>query len=327
MENLGAELGGYTEREHMVLTLTCHREALEKTLPLFLSLLQIEDFSPRDVEVEKAIILSEIIQAKDDPEDRVFELMWEKSFPTDHPILGTAESVARVTPGRLAEFYTTRLRKHPLISLAGDFDSDACIKLLRSGIPWINMPGNTPTIPKRLIPVTMRCYEQFQSEAVYLLLNLWQDPLENAQEAMTQGVFHHLLGDNLTSPLFKRFREEEGLCYQIGSFGLDHSFVSSLTIMTILPQGNMSRFFDLWDQFVHQIPESFNPEIWLQGIRNYQLLQEMSGDSMEFRMKNNAEHYLSYGSFPQNFNSLILPDIHYKAKEFSGFALGPVEPW
>jgi predicted Zn-dependent peptidase len=327
MEGIGVELGGYTEREHMVLTLSCHKTVFPQALPLFLDLLAMDEFSTQDVEVEKAIILSEIMQTKDDPEDRVFELMWEKSFPQDHPILGTSQSVQGVTPEKLSTFYRRRLRQKPLISIVGDINPNTCCQAIANGL-WAEEGNPRDTQPRiRPLPPKLRYYEAYQSEAMYLLLNQWLNPWTSPEESASQGVFHHLLGDNLTSPLFHRFREEEGLCYQIGSFALDHGFVSSFSIMAVLPQDNLDRFFQLWEDFIPEIPLIFDDAQWAKGIENYQLLQEMAGDSMEYRMKNNAEYYLSFKVFPQAYTRMGLRPPPKPGRDFSVFALGPVQPW
>ena len=97
IEDVGGYINAYTSRE----VTAYYVRVLEKDVPLALDvvadILRASVFDPREIEVERGVILQEIGQAADTPDDIIFDWLQESAYP-DHPlgrtILG-AESCVR----------------------------------------------------------------------------------------------------------------------------------------------------------------------------------------------------------------------------------------
>ena len=95
VENVGGYLNAYTSREHT----TYYARLLKGDLPLGLNvladILQNSVFDNQELERERGVIIQEIGQSNDTPDDIVFDFLQEASYPNQpigRPILGTFES-------------------------------------------------------------------------------------------------------------------------------------------------------------------------------------------------------------------------------------------
>ena len=89
-------------------------------------------FDAREIEVERGVILQEIGQALDTPDDIIFDWLQEAAYP-DQPmgrtILGPAERVAAFQRADLAGFVAEHYGPDQMIlSAAGAVDHDAIVR-------------------------------------------------------------------------------------------------------------------------------------------------------------------------------------------------------
>lgn len=97
IENVGGHLNAYTSRDHT----TFYAKVLKEDVPLAMDILadivQNSVLDSKELDREREVIIQEIGQAEDTPDDIVFDDLQEVAYP-DQPlgrsILGTAERVA-----------------------------------------------------------------------------------------------------------------------------------------------------------------------------------------------------------------------------------------
>jgi len=172
-----------------------------------------------DVETERQVILEEIHLAADDPDDVVFELLYEALFP-DHPlgreVLGSEASVAALGRDDIAAFHDHWYRSPNLVvAAAGAVDHDRLVDQVhdafagRSGgeAPERTAPIAPPVPARRIVRPT---------EATHLAWG-WRgvDRTDPRRHALAVGV--HVLGGGLSSRLFQTVREDRGLAYSVFS--------------------------------------------------------------------------------------------------------------
>ena len=85
-----------------------------------------------DIEVERGVILEEIGEANDDPDDLVHEIFvrsfW-RTHPLGAPILGTVETVQSIGLADLYRYYRARYTPDNLIvSVAGHVGASECLR-------------------------------------------------------------------------------------------------------------------------------------------------------------------------------------------------------
>ena len=110
LDRLGGELNAYTTKEEIVLHATVLKEDLWKAVRLLFELALESTFPESEIETERGVVLDEIISYKDNPAEDIydkFEGLLFQGHPLEHPILGTAASVKKITARQLREFVQT----------------------------------------------------------------------------------------------------------------------------------------------------------------------------------------------------------------------------
>src|SRR5215471_3892384 len=107
----GADVDAFTTREDTGFYVHTHDSLFSEALDLLGDVEVSPAFGGADVEMERGVILEEIGEANDNPDDLVHEMFirafW-KSHPLGGPILGTAATVRAITLSDLYRYYRER---------------------------------------------------------------------------------------------------------------------------------------------------------------------------------------------------------------------------
>lgn len=217
IEDVGGYLNAYTSREMTAY----YARVLEHDVPLAVDLLGDillnSVFSEDEIEVERGVILQEIGQALDTPDDIVFDWLQEAAFP-DQPIgrsiLGPAERVRGFGRDDLTGFVGEHYGPEQMIlAAAGAVDHDALCRAAET------LFGHLPRLPNRAAaPVadfTGGEWRQIKTlEQVHFAL-AFEGPHYCDPAIYTSQILATALGGGMSSRLFQEAREKRGLCYSI----------------------------------------------------------------------------------------------------------------
>lgn len=137
MERIGGELNAYTTKEETVVYTTYPAGHLDRALDLLADLVEHSQFPAVEIDRERAVVEDEIDTYLDIPSEGIFDDYDELIYagtPLAHPILGTRESIARLssqvcreylkkfyTPGNMVLFYSGPEAPEGVASRAGKF--------------------------------------------------------------------------------------------------------------------------------------------------------------------------------------------------------------
>src|ERR1700684_332839 len=96
IEAVGGHLNAYTSRESTAYYAKVLKEDTALALDILSDILLNSNFEPAEMERERQVILQEIGQANDTPDDIIFDHFQERAFPAQslgRPILGTEEGI------------------------------------------------------------------------------------------------------------------------------------------------------------------------------------------------------------------------------------------
>ncbi|HEY3205175.1 MAG TPA: pitrilysin family protein, partial [Thermoanaerobaculia bacterium] len=223
IDRLGGDVDAFTTKEYTgfyVHTLdTRFGEALELMGDIVLS----PAFDAADIETERGVILEEIGEANDNPDDLVHEMFvrsfW-KSHPLGAPILGTADTVRAIGREDLYRYYGSRYAPGNLIvSVAGHVRSADVLssveKLFRRrpgrGAPRQRRVERRPRSHQHVQVRSRRGLEQ-----VHVCLGM-AGPPQASNRRFAANLLDIVLGGGMSSRLFQEVREKHGLVYSIGS--------------------------------------------------------------------------------------------------------------
>lgn len=221
LERLGGSLDAYTTREHTAYQARVLDEHFPDAIDVLSDLVLAPRLDAGDLDLEREVVLEEIAQVEDTPDDLVFELhadrLWE-GHPYGRPILGTSESVSSMTVDTLRDVhgraYTGR---NLVVAVAGNVDHDEVVERA------LSLFGGTPrgsriedvAVPGR----SRRGFEAVERGSAQTHLVFATDVPEHAHpDRYTHVLLSAALGGGMSSRLFQKVREGLGLCYSVFSF-------------------------------------------------------------------------------------------------------------
>src|SRR5512134_177583 len=222
IEDVGGFLNAYTGREQTAYYAKVLAEDTPLVVDILADILQNSVFDAEELTRERAVVLQEIGQAEDTPDDIIFDHFQEIAFPDQamgRPVLGRAEIVRELPRETVAGYMASRYRAGQMVLAAsGQVDHDDMVAMaekLFSGLPGGAVP---PTEGARYAGGDGRFAREL--EQVHLALGFhgvtYTDP-----DYYVAAVLSQLLGGGMSSRLFQEIREKRGLVYSI------HSFASS----------------------------------------------------------------------------------------------------
>jgi predicted Zn-dependent peptidase len=245
---LGGDVDAFTGKEYT----SFYAHVLDEQLPTALDLLTEIVTSPRfdddDVEMERGVILEEIKMVEDTPDDLVHEI-FVTSFWPDHPlgrpILGTEETIGRLPHAKIVEHYQETFQPSNVIFAAsGNLRPEDVVPFLERRFP---IAAREPfrgewSAPTPQQHVLLR--EKRELEQVHLCLGSRGYP-QQQHERYAAALFNAILGGSMSSRLFQRIREQEGLVYTVVSNHNGYLHGGYEAIYAACAPKNLQRVLDL----------------------------------------------------------------------------------
>lgn len=219
MDYIGGHINAYTARECTCYYTKVLSEDLEKSVEILSDMYYNSLFSDEDIELERGVIIEEINMYEDSPEDlaldSVCEYMWRDN-PLGYIISGDVKSVEGITREMMLDYMKRRYTpENTVISVAGCFEEDSLISLFEEyfcgGENFPSSPLREPQFHSGLYTRT-KDIEQSHISIAYDAYNLSSNSL------YSMSMLNNILGGSMSSRLFQRIREENGLCYSIYSY-------------------------------------------------------------------------------------------------------------
>ncbi|MBT8488027.1 MAG: insulinase family protein [Gemmatimonadetes bacterium] len=221
LEALGGSLDAYTSREHTAYQARVLDEHIPDALDVLADLVLVPRLEADDLELERQVVLEEIAQVEDTPDDMVFELHAERLWrghPYGRPILGTKETVSAMSVESLRALHADRyVGSNLVVAAAGNVEHapfvEAIAALFDSAphgqrIEAVSVPATTDRGAIHVERSSAQTHIVFGSDA----------PAHASEDRFPLILVSSALGGGMSSRLFQRVREELGLCYSVFTF-------------------------------------------------------------------------------------------------------------
>jgi predicted Zn-dependent peptidase len=216
IEDVGGYINAYTSREVTAYYARVLRDDVPLALDLIADIVLNPIFDPREIEVERGVILQEIGQAADTPDDIVFDWLQEVSYPGQalgRTILGPAERVRAFGRADFDRFVASHYGPGQLIlSAAGAVDHDQIVLLAEAAFGHLRAAPVPVAEPARFTGGER--HEVKALEQAHFTLAL-EAPGYRSDDIHTAQIYASALGGGMSSRLFQEIREKRGLCYTI----------------------------------------------------------------------------------------------------------------
>lgn len=231
IEDVGGYINAYTSREMTAYYARCLSADVARALDVISDIVLNPLFNPSDIETERHVILQEIGQANDTPDDIIFDWLHEISYPGQafgRTILGPEQRVSSFQATDFRAFVGWHYGPDRMIlSAAGGIDHAAVVRQAEAIFGHLQPVGQVQAEPARFLTGERR--EVKDLEQAHFALNLeapgYRDPL-----VYTAQVWSMAMGGGMSSRLFQKIREERGLCYSIYAQSAAYDDTGHITI-------------------------------------------------------------------------------------------------
>ncbi|HVH83452.1 MAG TPA: pitrilysin family protein, partial [Steroidobacteraceae bacterium] len=246
IEAVGGHLNAYTTREHTAYYAKVLKEDLGLALDIIADILQHAAMDGEELARERAVVLQEIGQANDTPDDIIFDYFQETAFPGQplgRPVLGSA----KVVEGMPREALLAYMAHHyggarMVLAASGRLDHEELVA--RAAEAFRELPATAPSAPEGARYVGGDFRADRGLEQVHLVIGLeglsYHDP-----DFYALQVFSTLLGGGMSSRLFQNIREKQGLAYAVFSELTPYSDAGILSVYAGTAKETVGQVIDL----------------------------------------------------------------------------------
>jgi len=216
IEDVGGYINAYTSREMTAYYARVLKDDVGMALDVIGDIVLNPAFDEADIETERHVILQEIGQALDTPDDIVFDWLQEVSYPDQsfgRTILGPQERVSAFTRADLQGFVAERYAPGQMIlAAAGGVDHDAIVAQAEGMFGALQARPALGFEAARFAGTERR--EVKDLEQVHFAMAFDGPGYRNPDVHVAQ-IYATAMGGGMSSRLFQKIREERGLCYSI----------------------------------------------------------------------------------------------------------------
>ena len=246
IEDVGGYINAYTSREMTAYYARCLGDDVGLALDVISDIVLNPVFDPKEIEVERHVILQEIGQALDTPDDIIFDWLQETAYPGQplgRPILGPAARVEKFDARDLSGFVGERyVPGNLIVAAAGAVDHDAIVAAVEAKFGHLVAEPARMTEPALFKGGETRV-EKGLEQAHFALA--FESPGYRSDDVYTAQIVASALGGGMSSRLFQEAREKRGLCYTIFAQAGAYSDSGLMTIYAGTGQDDLAGLVEL----------------------------------------------------------------------------------
>ncbi|WP_420141240.1 M16 family metallopeptidase, partial [Sphingomonas sp.] len=261
IEDKGGALNAWTARDHTVFQARALADDLTLGSELIADLIRNASFDGEELERERHVVLAELGEARDTPDDIIFDQLQAAAFPGQQlgeAVLGDEDSIAAIDVTALRRWVAGQYRPDGLVfAAAGKVDEDALLRLAERLFGDM-MPGAPPAPPPaRFVGGTHHDRRRFDQLHVALAF----PGVGHAHADMhALGLFGSAAGGGMSSRLFQQVREERGLAYSIYSWAQPYADTGLFGVYCAAARGDAAEALALTRRVLAETAETLDQD-------------------------------------------------------------------
>jgi predicted Zn-dependent peptidase len=308
IESVGGYLNAFTSKEHTCYYARVLDEHLELATDVLSDLVFQPTFPEKELDKERNVVLEELKQAEDDPDDIIqdyFEKALFKTHPLGMPVIGSAKSISLFKRKDLVQYRSEQYTASNLvIAAAGNLKHEQVVELTERFIQQVPERKERKREHPRafLAEPTSEVSEYYKPiQQAHICMGTIGFTVKDKNRFAMQ-VLNTLLGDGMSSRLFQNIRERYGFAYAVYSFNNMMQDTGAVGVYIGTDNNHVQRCIDLvWKE--------------LKSLRNQGITKEeldrtkaqLKG-SMMLGMENIPNRMIRLGSSELYFGELIALD-------------------
>lgn len=247
MDSIGGQLNAYTTKEY-----TCYyARALDTHFDIAFDIIGDmffnSKFDDNAIEKEAKVISEEISMYNDSPEDVLFDKLqyniW-KGNSLSYSILGKDATISSFNHNILKNYFENNYcGENTVIAVAGSFDEEEVKEKINKLYGGLREKTNRIITQK---PIYQKATVKIEKDIEQLHFALAFDGIKlNDRLSYAMAVLNTMLGGGMSSRLFQKIREENGLAYTVYSFNSAYTDIGLFSIYAGMNPEQLGRVYEL----------------------------------------------------------------------------------
>jgi predicted Zn-dependent peptidase len=246
IEDRGGSLNAWTARDHTVFQARLLADDLELGARIIADLARSPDLDADELERERSVVLSELGEARDTPDDIIFDHLQGAAFPGQPlglPVLGDEATIAAIDVPAMRAWIEGQYKPDGLVlCAAGKVDEDVVLRLAESLFGDM-APGAAPgPPPARFSGGTHHDRRRF--DQLHVAIG-FEGLGHRHPDLHALSLYSSAAGGGMSSRLFQQVREERGLAYSIYSWAQPYAETGLFGVYCAAARGDAGRALEL----------------------------------------------------------------------------------
>ncbi len=249
IDGTGGDMNAYTSVEYTSFYAKVLKEDMDLVLDMLFDITYHSLLEEEAVKLESGVVLSEIAEFYDAPDEicttMVFEAAWG-DHPLARQVLGTTDVIKNVTRDQVVKYHKKNYRiEDSVLAVCGDVTfEEIAEKLDKMGIKAQPLDGVGMIAETAPVFSPRKKAMDRDSEQVYFTYS-WPGPTLEAKEVAEALVLSVIMSGSISSRLFQRLREREGLVYNIAMLSSFSKAGGLLGVFGATPKQNFKKSREL----------------------------------------------------------------------------------
>ncbi len=180
-------------------------------------------FDPLEIEKERRVIIQELRETFDTPDDLVFfdldALMW-LPHPLGRDVAGSEETVSAISREDMLSYLAQHYHaENIVVSVAGFVQANEIVPQIAEKFSPLRLAPRETYAPFVSAQADARWNVRYKkTEQAHVAVSTWAYD-RNHPDRYAVGLLNTILGDGMSSRLFQEIREKRGLAYAVSAFG------------------------------------------------------------------------------------------------------------
>ena len=316
IENVGGYINAYTGKEVTAFHVKLLKEDAKLAVDVISDIVQNSTFEEKEFEKERGVIIQEIKQFEDTPDDLVFDLFQGKCFENmslGQPILGTEKNIVSFKNTHLKDYLKNNYSTSKIVLCAsGNIQHEELVDLAEKHTSEMKFfETKSPETQKYSGGFA---HKHKDLEQNHIIIG-YEGLSHHSNDRYAANVLSVILGVGMSSRLFKKIREERGLVYSIFSYLSNYSDTGTFGIYSACDMNKSVEVAKLIKEELFTISQSIDDFEMQRAKTQIKTSMLMGLESSSARMERLASQFLIHKRFVtheeiiQKINSVTKEDI------------------